>query len=178
MIKTLFSRLKGACLLYLLGGVLFVAPPAQAQKYRLALGVRLGRPDVGFTVTQRLLERSTLEVIGSAAENDLTATALFRQHTGLLGHALNLYAGLGPHIGDNQTNGTFYGGTLVLGAEWKVPIFPVVIAYDWMPSLSAHRPDGRFQNSTAFSLRFVVLKEKKEGVFKRLFGRKSDGKKK
>ncbi len=150
-----------------------LTPNAFAQKYRLAAGVRLGRPDVGLTITQRLLEHTTLEAIGSAAANDLTLTLLARQHTGLLGHALNLYAGLGPHIGDTQGQGTFYGGTAVVGVEWKLPIFPLVIAYDWQPSLSANRPE-RFHNSTAFSLRYVVLKEKKEGFFRRLFGKKKE----
>ena len=151
--------------------LLFLLPlAAQAQKYRTAVGVRLGRPDVGLTITQRLLESTTLEVIGSAASNDLTATALVRQHTGLLGHALNLYAGIGPHIGDNQERGTYYGGTAVVGVEWKLPIFPLVVAYDWLPSLSAHRPE-RFHNSTALSLRYVVLKERHDGLFSRLFSR-------
>lgn len=163
------SRLPLLLTVLLLLGPL--TPTASAQKYRLAAGIRLGRPDVGLTITQRLLEHTTLEAIGSAAANDLTLTVLARQHTGLLGHALNLYAGLGPHIGDAQGHGTFYGGTAVVGIEWKLPIFPLVIAYDWQPSLSANRPE-RFHNSTAFSLRYVVLKEKKEGFFRRLFGKK------
>lgn len=154
---------------FLLPLLFLLARPVQAQKYRTAIGVRLGKPDVGLTITQRLAERTTLEALGTAAANDLTATLLLRQHTGILGHALNLYAGIGPHIGDNQDRGTYYGGTVVLGAEWKIPIFPVVLAYDWMPSVSAHRPQ-RFTNSTAISIRYVFLKEKKEGFFKKLFG--------
>ena len=152
-------------------GLVLLAGPASGQKYRTAIGVRFGRPDVGVTITQRLLERTTLEVIGSAAANDLTGTLLLRQHAGILGHALNLYAGLGPHVGDNQDHGAYYGGTLALGIEWKLPIFPLVLAYDWMPSLSANRAQ-RFNSSTAVSLRYVLLKEKKEGIFRRVFGRK------
>lgn len=160
----------------LLSFLIFLAGPALGQKYRTAVGARLGKSELGLTVTQRLANRSTLEVLGTASSNDLTATALFRQHQGFLGHALNFYFGLGPHIGDNQERGTFYGGTLVFGTEWKIPIFPVVLAYDWMPSLSAHRAQ-RFNNSTAISIRYVILKEKKEGFFKRLFGGKKDEKK-
>jgi hypothetical protein len=153
-------------------GLLKLAPAASAQKYRTAIGVRLGRPDVGVTITQRLAERTTLEVIGSAASNDLTLTALARQHTGILGHALNLYAGLGPHFGNTQHRGNYVGGTLVLGVEWKIPIFPLVVAYDWQPAISSGNREKRFNNSTAISLRYVLFKEKKDGIFKRLFSRK------
>lgn len=154
--------------LFLLGST----PTVSAQKYRTAIGVRLGRPDVGITITQRLAERTTLEVIGSAASNDLTLTALARQHTGILGHALNLYAGLGPHFGNTQDRGSYVGGTLALGVEWKIPIFPLVVSYDWQPAISSGNREKRFNNSTAISLRYVLFKEKKEGVFKRLFGGK------
>ena len=64
------------------------------------------------------------------------------------------------------------GGTLVLGVEWKLPIFPIVVAYDWMPAISSGNREKRFNNSTGISLRYVLFKEKKEGVFKKLFGRK------
>lgn len=146
------------------------APAASAQKYRTAVGLRLARPDLGITVTQRLAERTTLEVLGSAVDNDLTLTVLGRQHKGFfLGHALNVYAGLGPHLGNTQNRGTYVGGTLALGIEWKIPIFPLVVSYDWLPSISTANRDKRFTNSTGISLRFVLFKEKKDGFFRRLF---------
>ncbi len=144
-------------------------PAASAQKYRTAIGVRLARPDIGLTITQRLAEHTTLEVLGSAASNDLTLTVLARQHTGILGHALNLYGGLGPHIGNTKDRGNYIGGTLALGVEWKIPIFPLVVSYDWMPSISSNNREKRFVNSTGVSLRFVLFKEKKDGFFRRLF---------
>lgn len=152
--------------------LLGAAPAAHAQKYRTAVGLRLARPDLGLTITQRLAERTTLEMLGSAANNDLTLAVLGRQHTGILGHALNLYAGIGPHFGNTQQRGNYVGGTLVLGVEWKLPIFPIVVAYDWMPAISSGNREKRFNNSTGISLRYVLFKEKKEGVFKKLFGRK------
>ena len=155
--------------------LLLLTPAASAQKYRTAVGVRLARPDLGLSITQRLAERTTLEVLGSAAANDLTLTVLGRQHTGLLGHALNLYVGAGPHLGNTQRRGTYAGGTLVLGVEWKIPIFPLVVAYDWMPAVSSGHREKRFNNSTGISIRYVLFKEKKEGFFKKLFGK---GKKK
>lgn len=151
------------------GGGFAAAPTACAQKYRTAVGLRLARPDVGITITQRLAERTTLEVLGSAANNDLTLTVLGRQHTGILGHALNLYAGLGPHIGNTQNRGTYVGGTFALGVEWKLPIFPLVVAYDWQPSVSSNNREKRFVNSHGLAVRYVLFKEKKDGVFKRLF---------
>ncbi|MBC7449039.1 MAG: hypothetical protein H7330_13375 [Hymenobacteraceae bacterium] len=154
--------------------LLGAAPAASAQKYRTAIGVRLARPDVGVTITQRLAEHTTLEVLGSAANNDLTLTVLGRQHTGILGHALNLYGGLGPHIGNTQDRGNYIGGTLALGVEWKIPIFPLVVSYDWMPSLSSGNREKRFNNSTGLSLRFVLFKEKKDGFFRRLFDGKGN----
>ena len=159
------ARLLAPLLAFLLSFVL----PAAAQKYRTAVGLRLARPDLGITITQRLAERTTLEVLGSAANNDLTLNVLGRQHTGLLGHALNLYAGVGPHLGSTHHRGTYGGGTLALGIEWKIPIFPIVVAYDWMPSISTANREKRFNNSTGISIRYVLFKEKKDGIFKRLF---------
>ena len=150
--------------------LLAAAPAAQAQKYRTALGVRLARPDLGITVTQRLAERATLEVLGSAADNDLTLTVLGRGHTGILGHALNLYAGLGPHIGNTQERGSYVGGTLAVGIEWKIPLFPIVLSYDWMPAISSANRAKRFNNSTGISIRYVLFKEKKDGVLRKIFG--------
>ncbi len=154
-------------------GSLAAAPAAVAQKYRTAVGLRLARPDVGITIVQRLAERTTLEVLGAAANNDLTLTVLGRQHTGILGHALNLYAGLGPHLGNTQHRGTYVGGTLDLGIEWKVPIFPIVVGYDWQPSISSGNRPQRFVNSHGLAVRYVLVKEKKDGLFQRLFKKKN-----
>jgi hypothetical protein len=163
--------------LFLLMVLLSTTFLVKAQKYRTAFGGRLARPDVGITLTQRVAEQTTLELLGTAAHDDLTLTLLARQHSGFLvdkWRALNFYAGIGPHIGNTQDRGNYVGGTLVLGGEWKIPIFPLVIAYDWMPAISSSNRERRFNNSTGVSVRYVIIKEKKNGVFRKLFGGQKD----
>lgn len=150
--------------------VLLHASPASAQKYTTAGGVRFETDRLGFTVQQRILEHTTLEAIAMGSERQISGHLLAQQHFPLLGKRLNLYIGAGVHYGNHKDNGTYYGPDLITGIEYKVNALPFLLSFDFKPSIHLNYEDW-LTPSTAFSLRYVFVKDKKkkDGFFKRLF---------
>lgn len=139
----------------------------QAQKYRTAAGIRIGRNDFGFTAQQKLFKQTTLEGIASFSGREVSATGLVERHFPVLGKGFNVYLGAGAHIGHLKDNGGFYGGDLIAGAEMKVPIIPFVISLDLKPAFHInHEEWGSLAGG--LSIRYILVKEKKEK--KKLFG--------
>ena len=95
---------------------------------------------------------------------------LAQQHFPLLGKRLNVYVGGGIHAGDDKDRGSFYGVDLITGVEYKVNALPLLLSLDFKPSIHIDHEDW-LTPSTAFSLRYVFIKEKKPegGFFDRLF---------
>ncbi|RDC62115.1 hypothetical protein [Adhaeribacter pallidiroseus] len=139
----------------------------QAQKYRSAVGVRIGRNDFGFTGQQKILKKTTLEAIGAVSGREVSATGLIEQHFPILGPGFNIYLGAGAHIGHLKDNGTYYGGDLIAGAELKLPIVPLVLSLDLKPTFHINHEEWGGVGS-GFSIRYILVKEKKEK--KKLFG--------
>lgn len=142
---------------------------ASAQKYRTAIGARIDRNDFGVTLQQKILERSTLEGIVAVGSREAAGTVLFEQHFPLLGKGFNYYVGGGAHVGTLKDHGTFAGGDLILGTELKLPIFPLLFSFDIKPAVHVGHEDW-FDFASGFSLRYILIKEKKEkkrfGIFK------------
>lgn len=159
--------IPSSLLRFLLVTVLLTAAfswPAAAQKYRTAAGLRIGDGSYGLTVQQVFLPKATLEGIGMAAPREISATILAERHFGILGPSLNYYVGAGGHFGNNKDSGQFYGADVIVGAEYKVAFLPFVVAVDVKPSLEFNSDDwARFP--TAFSVRYVILKKRKTGLF-------------
>lgn len=165
--------------LFLLGTLLSLpglfATPASAQKYRTAAGLRLGAGNYGLTVQQLILPRTTLEGIALLGSREVSATLLAEQHFGLLGRSLNVYAGAGGHVGNHKDNGGFGGVDGILGVEYKTAFIPLVLSLDVKPSFEINNDDW-FRFPTAFSVRYILIKEKKTSLVDRFFG--GDDKKK
>ena len=141
--------------------VLGLALPAQAQKYTTALGARFGGGSGGYglTLQQRIVNNTTLEAIGLAAPREWSTTLLAEQHFGILGPSLNYYFGAGGHAGRNRETGPFYGLDGLIGAEYKIPIIPLVISFDFKPTME-FRSDDWARFPTAFSLRYIIVKRR------------------
>ena len=139
----------------------------QAQKYRTAAGIRIGRNDFGFTGQQKILKKTTLEGIAAVSGRELSATGLIEQHFPVLGPGFNIYLGAGAHIGHLKDNGTYYGGDLIAGAELKLPVVPLVLSLDLKPTFHVNHEEWGGVGS-GFSIRYILIKEKKEK--KKLFG--------
>ena len=156
-----------AALLLLL--LLLLSAPARAQKYRTAVGLRLGKNNTGLTVQQKILENVTLEGLALAAPREFSGTVLAERHFGILGPSLNYYLGAGAHLGRHQDTGTFGGLDAIVGAEYKIALTSFVLSLDIKPTYEFGAGDwSRFP--TAFSVRYIFVKEKKDGFFRRLFG--------
>lgn len=149
---------------------------ATAQKYITAAGLRLGKENFGVTVQQRIYSKGTLEGIGIIRNREASVTVLAEHHFGLLGRSLNYYAGAGAHLGVEKNHGGFGGVDGILGLEYKVAFLPIDLSLDVKPSVEIGHSEDWFRLPTAFSIRYVFIKEKNTGLFDRVFG--DDDKKK
>jgi len=148
-----FFRLGGLLLLLALG------QRAAAQKYNTALGARLGGGNYGITLQQRVASRITIEGIAGLGEREYSGTVLGQYHFGILGPSLNYYFGAGGHLGHNKDTGNFGGFDGLVGVEYKVAFLPVVLSFDFKPTLEINSDDyARFP--TAFSIRYVLFKRR------------------
>ncbi|MGY2134655.1 hypothetical protein ACW9KT_20670 [Hymenobacter sp. HD11105] len=168
MIFNTFLRLTFTALLTLL------ALGATAQKYRTAAGVRIGRDNFGVTVQQKVFERTTLEGIGLVGTREVSATLLAEQHFGLLGKSLNYYLGAGAHVGVQKNDGGFGGVDAIAGVEYKIAFVPVVLSLDVKPSVEISNSDDWFRFPAALSVRYILIKDKKEGFLNNVFGDGND----
>jgi hypothetical protein len=168
MIFNTFLRLTFTALLTLL------AFGATAQKYRTAAGVRIGRDNFGVTVQQKVFERTTLEGIGLVGTREVSATLLAEQHFGLLGKSLNYYLGAGAHVGVQKNDGGFGGVDAIAGVEYKIAFVPVVLSLDVKPSVEISNSDDWFRFPAALSVRYILIKDKKEGFLNNVFGDGND----
>jgi hypothetical protein len=149
-----FFQLSGFLLFLLLA-----SQHAVAQKYNTALGARLGSGNYGITLQQRVASRVTIEGIAGLREREYSGTVLAQYHFGILGPSLNYYFGAGGHLGHNKDTGGFSGLDALVGVEYKVAFLPVVVSFDFKPSLEFSNDDyARFP--TAFSVRYVLFKRK------------------
>ncbi|SHI35668.1 hypothetical protein SAMN02745146_0633 [Hymenobacter daecheongensis DSM 21074] len=165
------ARLAGPVLLLL--AALVSAPAAQAQKYRTAVGLRLGKDNYGLTVQQKIFEKTTLEGLALVSPREVSGTVLAERHFGILGPSLNYYLGAGAHVGNHKDDGAFGGFDALAGVEYKTAFFPFVLSFDIKPTVEINSADwARFP--AAFSVRYVLIKEKKTGLFNGLFGSGKD----
>ena len=149
-----FFRLAGLLFLFLA-----VSQHAAAQKFNTALGARLGGGNYGITLQQRVASRVTIEAIAGLGERQYSGTVLGQYHFGILGPSLNYYFGAGGHIGHNKDTGGFSGLDALVGVEYKVAFLPVVLSFDFKPTVEFSGDDyARFP--TAFSIRYVFIKRK------------------
>ncbi|RZK28035.1 MAG: hypothetical protein EOO63_12135 [Hymenobacter sp.] len=159
-----FFPLSGFLLL-----LLALGQRAAAQKYNTALGARLGGGNYGITLQQRVASRVTIEGIAGLREREYSGTVLGEYHFGILGPSLNYYFGAGGHVGHNKDTGGFSGLDALVGVEYKVAFLPVVLSFDFKPSLEFSSDDyARFP--TAFSIRYVFLR-RKTNLFNSIRGR-------
>ena len=152
--------------------------PALAQKYRTAAGLRFSSGLYGLTVQQKVLPRTTLDGLLLAGPREVAGTVLAERHFGLLGPSLNYYLGAGAHVGRHKATGAFGGLDALAGVEYKIALSRFVVAADFKPSIEFNSADwARF--ATGLSVRYVLLRDKKTGLFDGLFkGNKAQEKRK
>lgn len=138
-----------------------------AQLYKTTLGIRLDNEQFGIGIDQRIFKPVTVSAAFDARSNEVRATALLRYHIKVIGRRLNVYPGIGAHAGVYKNYGSYQGGDLLFGAEYKMLIAPIVISFDFMPSFhtGGEHPDW-WNLQSVFSIKYVI--QKRKGLFERL----------
>jgi hypothetical protein len=164
-------------LLLVIGLFCSVTYTSEAQKYRTALGPRIESDKFGLSVQQKLHDQGTLEGIVAIGSREYSGTALYEWHFPILGKRFNYYLGAGAHLGNLKDHGVFTGGDVILGVEYKVNGLPFLLSADVKPAFHINHEDW-INLSSGISVRYVILKEKKEkkGIWP--FGNKDDDSKK
>ncbi|MBC5993938.1 hypothetical protein [Pontibacter cellulosilyticus] len=138
-----------------------VSIASQAQKYRTALGPRFESDKFGISLQQKLHEKGTIEGIVTVGSNEYSGTALYEWHFPLLGKRFNYYVGAGAHIGNLKDSGVFTGADAILGIEYKVNGLPILLSADLKPAVHINHADW-VDLASGVSVRYVLVKEKKE----------------
>ncbi|MGV3538938.1 MAG: hypothetical protein ACO1OQ_03960 [Rufibacter sp.] len=157
--------------------LLFICAPTLAQRYKTAAGLRIGSEEVGVTVQQKILEKTTLEGMLTAAPREVTATILAERHFPMLGQRFNYYLGGGVHGGNMKDYGAIYGFDAIAGIEYKINGLPFLLSGDIKPAFHL-RHEKWFNLGGAFSIRYVIVKEKPPGPLEIIKGIFGPGKKK
>ena len=140
----------------------------QAQAYITAAGVRLG-PAIGLSVQQRIMDRTTLEMMVHHRNflDQTTAGILIEKHMPLIFKSLNVYTGAGVqktwYQAPEYTGDDPWGIQFVVGAELTLSRFNV--SWDFKPVVTPAGDDPFFQGQSAISLRYALIKGKKKGLF-------------
>lgn len=151
--------------LIILSALLF-SYSGNAQAYNTAIGLRLGK-DLGFTLQQRIANKTTAEAIfyGGNSEPDTYANFLLRQHLPLFSKKINAYIGLGfgshwQFVDDNFTDQK-YTIPGVIGLEMSLG--RINISGDVMPHLVlSNEGENSYKSIANVSLRLILIKRKVE----------------
>jgi hypothetical protein len=134
-----------------------------AQKYVTSLGARLGE-ETGLSLQQRIAKEWSIEgiLLSSWRNKDLGLKVLAEKHHPILGRRLNMYYGGGIHWNYLNDSAKIYPSGLsgIVGLE--LSISRLNISWDFLPSFNIWYGDGDFTPSTAVSLRYILIKEKKK----------------
>ncbi|MBK8848471.1 MAG: hypothetical protein IPO27_18785 [Bacteroidetes bacterium] len=152
------------CIVILLGTGL-----CKAQSYLTTFGIRAGS-DYGITLQQRIFKsKLTLEGILQTSKYKYSATVMLQQHRRMIGKRINFYYGIGGHTGNDKAFGKFYGISPIVGAE--LTLARLNFSIDYKPAINIVGHDWAHHDS-AFSIRYVLIKQPKKEWRKKLFNRK------
>ena len=139
-----------------------------AQSYDAALGLRLGT-EIGATAQLRVPQIHKSFVVEGIVHQSLNRNAgqltlLGKQHKNLLTRRLNIFYGVGAHLGwtdeINDKTGEVYtrpfGVDGVLGAE--ATFAKINVSYDFKPSINVGGNAFPLSLQTAISVRYVIAK--------------------
>ncbi|MEZ4886989.1 MAG: hypothetical protein R3E32_19825 [Chitinophagales bacterium] len=138
-------------LLFLIICLLAANGLTQAQNYDAAVGIRFGFP-TGITYKQFMGGNTAFEVIVGGGDKGGSVTALIEFHSEVLDQSLNVFYGLGGHIGTWRSD-LNVGVDGIFGLELSTSS-PIVMAIDIKPTVFLWRSDIRTSTGGAFSLRY------------------------
>ena len=147
----------------------FGAPNAvNGQSYNTSLGLRLG-DGIGMTARQRILKRTTLEgIFYQHHPSDQTIAGLMLDHhMPVLTKRLNMYlgGGIGRGFPKADESTSVHYNALMLNAGLEFTIARLNLSWDFVPVIPLTDQDDSLTTLTAFSLRYVLIKKSKDGLF-------------
>lgn len=151
-----------------------------AQSYTTTLGLRLG-DGIGMTARQRILKRVSAEgIFYQHHKTDHTvAGVMLSQHMPVLTRRLNMYAGggIGKVFYQKEEEPSTSYNALMVHAGLEFTIARLNLSWDFVPVIPV-LGDEDLTTMTAFSLRYVLIKKSKQGLFEKNNKNKKGRKKK
>lgn len=146
-----------------------IAPfPLLSQSYNTALGIRWG-DGIGITARQRLMKKTSVEgIFYQHRKTDQTfAGIMLDHHMPVLTRRLNLYAGggLGRASYSNENNINIAYNAVLINAGLEFTIARLNLSWDIVPVVPVSKQEKSLTTLTAFSLRYVLIKKSKKGLF-------------
>lgn len=129
---------------------------ANAQPYKMALGVRIGSPDAVISTSATFKyffsEKTAIEALLSFGD-PFAVGVLVEKHNPLLTNGLNWFAGGGGYVGFSGMRRAGLQG--VLGLDYKIPAIPINFSIDWKPELNLSREFSFEPAAVGLSARFT-----------------------
>jgi hypothetical protein len=147
-----------------------LAIPSQGvcQSYNTALGLRWG-DGIGITARQRLLKRTSVEgIFYQHNKTDKTIGGIMlNHHMPVITKRLNLYAGggFGRIFQQEEENPRTSYNALMVNAGLEFTIARLNLSWDFVPVIPVNAEQESMSTLTAFSLRYVLIKKSKNGLF-------------
>lgn len=162
-----------------------MAPAANAQAYKNAIGIRFGSP-FGFTWKHLFTEKHGLELIAGARGRSFEVVGLYEYHIYPAKRApeFDLYFGGGAHVGFYGGYGDRYYGSgpkpkdrkfwngrpywayddpyvgvgldAIIGCSYTFKNAPINLGIDYKPAVSLTKYYGFLRGDAAISLRFTI----------------------
>ncbi|MBK6264154.1 hypothetical protein JKA74_03820 [Marivirga sp. S37H4] len=148
-------------ILFLFFLIPFLPFTASSQKYGTAAGIRFGEKQFGISLRQQIIKQTTAELMVEFGADEVQATLLPKYHINIIGKGLNLYLGVGAHVGNLKDFGMTYGVDMMAGLELKLPAIPITISADFKPAYHFQHEDW-FALPGAFSIHYVISKDTRE----------------
>jgi len=145
--------------------ICFLSAGVQGQKYVTAGGLRISKNELGLTLQQKVLDHFTIEVLAVSNLDEYYLTVLPEIHNNILwGDGFNSYWGVGPRFGAYAPDSKYIGGDFIMGVEYKMLLFPIVLSADVKPAFR-FQEENWFELGAGISFRYVFIKVKKKKLF-------------
>jgi hypothetical protein len=144
--------------------------PLLSQSYNTALGIRWG-DGIGITARQRLMKKTSIEgIFYQHHKTDQTiAAVMLDHHMPVITRRLNLFAGGGvgraSHLSEDNVNIAY--NAILVNAGLEFTIARLNLSWDIIPVMPLSNQENSLTTLTAFSLRYVLIKKSKTGLFQK-----------
>lgn len=140
------------------------------QSYNTALGIRWG-DGIGISARQRLLKKTSLEgIFYQHQKTDQTiAGIMLDHHMPVLTRRLNLFAGggVGRTSFRTEDNVNVSHNAVLINAGLEFTLARLNLSWDIVPVVPLSNQETSLTTLTAFSLRYVLVKKSRKGLFEK-----------